>query len=209
MAWRLPTDFLENRPSHDVIKNRDGTPKRGGRPMGRIGPEILGRLFDEHAAALVFSPVSGATAPEDIVQDAFVALARQGSQPDRAVAWLYRVVRNGAIAASRQSRRRRRREQRSAAGNAIRARRIVVRRDRRPDRRRARLLAPRRPGRRDPRGDCRAALGGTDFRGGRPAPGLLAHDRPSTIPGRAIPAASEARIPMDTDTRKPRTRTTT
>jgi RNA polymerase sigma factor (sigma-70 family) len=84
--------------------------------VGQIGPEILGRLFDEHAAALVlyarqWCDASGA---EDIVQDAFVALARQVAEPDRAVAWLYRVVRNGAIAAARQSRRRRRREQRSA-----------------------------------------------------------------------------------------------
>ncbi|MGP0068916.1 MAG: RNA polymerase sigma factor [Isosphaeraceae bacterium] len=82
--------------------------------MGRIGPETLGRLFDEHAAALVLYARQWSDAPEDIVQDAFVALARQGSEPDRAVAWLYCVVRNGAIAASRQSRRRRQRERRAA-----------------------------------------------------------------------------------------------
>jgi len=82
--------------------------------MGRIGPEILGSLFDEHAGALVLFARQWCDAPEDIVQDAFVALARQNTEPDRAVAWLYRVVRNGAIAASRQSRRRRRRELRSA-----------------------------------------------------------------------------------------------
>jgi RNA polymerase sigma-70 factor (ECF subfamily) len=82
--------------------------------MGRIGPEILGRLFDAHAAALVLYARQWCDAPEDIVQDAFVALARQGSAPDRAVAWLHRVVRNGAIAAARQSRRRRRREHRAA-----------------------------------------------------------------------------------------------
>jgi len=82
--------------------------------MGRIAPEILGRLFDEHAAALVLFARQWCDAPEDIVQDAFVALARQETEPDRTAAWLYRVVRNGAIAASRQTRRRRRREQRSA-----------------------------------------------------------------------------------------------
>jgi RNA polymerase sigma factor (sigma-70 family) len=82
--------------------------------MGRIGPEILGRLFDGHAASLVLFARQWCGAPEDIVQDAFVALARQDPGPDRAVAWLYRVVRNGAIAASRQTRRRRSREQRSA-----------------------------------------------------------------------------------------------
>ena len=65
--------------------------------MGQIGPEILGQLFDEHAAALTLYARQWCDAPEDIVQDAFVALARQTSEPDRAVAWLYRVVRNGAI----------------------------------------------------------------------------------------------------------------
>jgi RNA polymerase sigma factor (sigma-70 family) len=82
--------------------------------MGRIGPEILGRLFDEHAAALVLFARPWCDAPEDVVQDAFIALARQDPAPDRVVAWLYRVVRNGAIVAARRSRRRRRREQRAA-----------------------------------------------------------------------------------------------
>jgi RNA polymerase sigma factor (sigma-70 family) len=82
--------------------------------MGRIGPETLSRLFDEHAAALVLYARQWSDAPEDIVQDAFVALARQDSEPERMVAWLYRVVRNGAIDASRQSLRRRRRERRAA-----------------------------------------------------------------------------------------------
>jgi len=82
--------------------------------MRRIGPEILGRLFDEHAAALALFARPWCDAPEDVVQDAFIALARQDPAPDRLVAWLYRVVRNGAIAAARRSRRRRRREQRAA-----------------------------------------------------------------------------------------------
>lgn len=83
--------------------------------MARIGPEILGRLFDEHAAPLLLFARQWCPAAEDVVQDAFVALARQDPQPDRAVAWLYRVVRNRAIAASRQSRRRRNREERAAS----------------------------------------------------------------------------------------------
>jgi RNA polymerase sigma-70 factor, ECF subfamily len=82
--------------------------------MGRIGPDTLGRLFDEHAAALVLFARQWCDAPEDIVQDAFVALARQEASPNRPVAWLFRVVRNGAIAAARQSRRRRRRERRAS-----------------------------------------------------------------------------------------------
>jgi RNA polymerase sigma-70 factor (ECF subfamily) len=87
--------------------------------MGPIGPEILGRLFDEYAAPLVLFARQWCDAPEDVVQDAFVALARQYSEPDRCVAWLYRVVRNGAIAASRQSSRRRRRELRSAGRECV------------------------------------------------------------------------------------------
>ena len=82
--------------------------------MRRIGPEILGRLFDEHAAALVLFARQWCDVPEDIVQDAFVALARQGESPHRPVAWLFRVVHNGAIAAARQSRRRRHRERRAS-----------------------------------------------------------------------------------------------
>ena len=87
--------------------------------MGRLGPEILGRLFDEHAAALVLYARPWCEAPEDVVQDAFVALARQDPAPGRVVAWLYRAVRNGAITAARRSRRRRRREQRAAGRESV------------------------------------------------------------------------------------------
>jgi RNA polymerase sigma-70 factor (ECF subfamily) len=78
--------------------------------MGQIGPEHLGRLFDEHATALVLYARQWSDRPEDIVQDAFVALARQRRLPEQIVPWLYRVVRNGAIAAVRGDRRRQRRE---------------------------------------------------------------------------------------------------
>ena len=87
--------------------------------MGRIGPEILGRLFDEHASALWLFARPWCDAAEDVVQDAFIAMARQDPPPDRPVAWLYRVVRNGAIAASRRSHRRRRREHRAADRESV------------------------------------------------------------------------------------------
>ena len=89
-----------------------------GKHMGRIGPELLGRLFDEHAAALVLYARQWSERPEDIVQDAFVALARQRSLPERVVPWLYRVVRNESISAARGERRRRRREALAAGGEA-------------------------------------------------------------------------------------------
>ena len=69
--------------------------------MGRMGPSLLASLFDVHAAALALYARQWCDGPEDIVQEAFVKLARQRPPPDRAVPWLYRVVRNGAIAASR------------------------------------------------------------------------------------------------------------
>lgn len=78
--------------------------------MGQIGPDLLGQLFDEHAPALVLYARQWTDRPEDIVQDAFVALAKLTYVPDRVAAWLHRVVRNGAIAAARHERRRRRRE---------------------------------------------------------------------------------------------------
>ena len=63
--------------------------------MGSIRPELLGRLFDAHAAALGFTPASGVTASDadDAVQEAFVSLARQTALPDEVAAWLHRVVR--------------------------------------------------------------------------------------------------------------------
>jgi len=112
--WTYPLFALENLSPRGVIVI-DAELECGGRVMGRIGPETLGGLFDEHAGALVLFARQWCDAPEDIVQDAFVALARQKTEPDRVLAWLYRVVRNGAIGASRQSRRRRNREQRSAS----------------------------------------------------------------------------------------------
>jgi RNA polymerase sigma-70 factor (ECF subfamily) len=86
--------------------------------MGAVGPELLGRLFGEHAAALVLYARQWCEAAEDVVQEAFLALARQRKGPDRVVPWLYRVVRNGALAAARAERRRRRREVRVAVGEA-------------------------------------------------------------------------------------------
>jgi RNA polymerase sigma-70 factor (ECF subfamily) len=72
-----------------------------------MGPEILGRLIDEHAAALVLYARQWCATPEDVVQEAFLKLIAQKKPPDRLVSWLYRVVRNAAIDASRSAERRR------------------------------------------------------------------------------------------------------
>jgi RNA polymerase sigma-70 factor (ECF subfamily) len=76
-----------------------------------IGPELVARLLSEHGRALAlyarqWTPPE--VSPEDIVQDAFVQLARQRTAPPRLVNWLFRVVRNSAISARRAAERRRR-----------------------------------------------------------------------------------------------------
>src|SRR5579884_3259773 len=75
-----------------------------------MGPELLGRLVDEHAAALVLYARQWCATPEDVVQEAFVKLASQRRPPDHFAGWLYRVVRNGALDAARAERRRRHHE---------------------------------------------------------------------------------------------------
>src|SRR4029077_957422 len=80
-----------------------------------MGPEVLGRLIDEHAAALVLYARQWCAAPEDVVQEAFLKLAAQRRPPQSPVAWLYRVVRNAALSAARRERRRHRHETAVAA----------------------------------------------------------------------------------------------
>jgi RNA polymerase sigma-70 factor (ECF subfamily) len=75
-----------------------------------MSPQELARLIDTHAAALVLYARQWTGAPEDVVQDAFLKLVVLRTPPDDAVAWLYRVVRNGALDAGKMARRRERRE---------------------------------------------------------------------------------------------------
>jgi RNA polymerase sigma factor (sigma-70 family) len=80
-----------------------------------MGPELLGRFVDEHAAALVLYARQWCATPEDVVQEAFLKLVTQKTPPERIVPWLYRVVRNAAIDAARAAQRRKRYETRVAA----------------------------------------------------------------------------------------------
>src|ERR1700730_10292218 len=75
-----------------------------------MGPTEVARLIDSHAAPLMLYARQWWGEREDVVQEAFVKLVRQSRPPQDAVAWLYRVVRNGAIDASKMARRRQRRE---------------------------------------------------------------------------------------------------
>ncbi len=83
-----------------------------------MSPTDLARLIDAQAAPLVLYARQWCEAPEDVVQEAFFKLVRQSRPPDDVVAWLYRVVRNGALDAAKIDRRRHRRE--SAAATSVR-----------------------------------------------------------------------------------------
>jgi RNA polymerase sigma-70 factor (ECF subfamily) len=80
-----------------------------------MGPDELAELVDRHAAALTLYARQWCSCPEDVVQAAFLKLVRQPVPPDTLLPWLYRVVRNGAIDASRAARRRQRYEHDAAA----------------------------------------------------------------------------------------------
>ena len=73
-------------------------------------PHDFARLVDGHGPALILYARQWCAAPEDVVQEAFLKLARQSQMPRDVVAWLYRVVRNGAIDAGRTARRRQQHE---------------------------------------------------------------------------------------------------
>src|SRR5262245_23808627 len=78
--------------------------------MPPIAPDELGRLYRRHAPALRLYARQWFDGGEDLVHDAFVALARQVPAPARVLPWLYSVVRNAALAERRAAARRRRRE---------------------------------------------------------------------------------------------------
>jgi RNA polymerase sigma-70 factor (ECF subfamily) len=79
--------------------------------MTPMEPQVLGRLYRQHAPALLLYARQWADYAEDLVQEAFVRLAQESPPPERALPWLYRVVRNEAHAVHRSGARRRRREE--------------------------------------------------------------------------------------------------
>src|SRR6266852_3759286 len=86
--------------------------------MPRIALEELSRLYREHAPALRLYARQWQADGEDLVQDAFVKLAQQSPVPEKILPWLYRVVRNGVLAAGRGAARRRQRQDRVRAPEA-------------------------------------------------------------------------------------------
>ncbi len=83
-----------------------------------MGSDELGRLLDDHAAALVLYARQWCSAPEDVVQEALIKLVAQRSPPEQPIAWLYKVVRNLAVSTARSARRRQRHENEVAARSA-------------------------------------------------------------------------------------------
>jgi RNA polymerase sigma-70 factor (ECF subfamily) len=71
-----------------------------------MNPTDLALLVDLHAAPLILYARQWCDAPEDVVQDAFLKLVSRAPPPRDVVAWLYRVVRNGALDARKMARRR-------------------------------------------------------------------------------------------------------
>ena len=86
--------------------------------MRPIAPDLLGRLYREHAPALFLFARQWGDGAEDVVHAAFLKLALQPALPEQVLPWLYRVVRNEALAAQRTAARRRRREQRAGTPEA-------------------------------------------------------------------------------------------
>jgi RNA polymerase sigma factor (sigma-70 family) len=86
--------------------------------MPPIEPMSLARLYRQHAPALRLWARQWGASADDLVQNAFIRLAQQTPPPEKVLPWLYRVVRNEALAAHRAATRRRRREQQNSAPEA-------------------------------------------------------------------------------------------
>lgn len=83
--------------------------------MACVTPELLASLIARHGAALKlyarqFAAGRDDASADDVVQEALLQLVGQQRLPDDPAAWLFRVVRNGALSAARSAARRRRRE---------------------------------------------------------------------------------------------------
>lgn len=75
-----------------------------------LGSAELADLIDRYAGALRLWAGRICPNPEDAIQEAFCRLVTLEPAPDRPPAWLFRAVRNAALAQQRSQRRRRQRE---------------------------------------------------------------------------------------------------
>ncbi len=85
----------------------------------RIDVQEIASLLDEHSTPLALYASQWTASPDDCVQEAFVELAAQAVRPENPIGWLYKVVRNRALNASRSEQRRKNREQVAAKQNEM------------------------------------------------------------------------------------------
>lgn len=83
--------------------------------MDRAEHELVSWLLDEHGPALVLYAQQWCDIPEDVVQESLMKLMAERPVPDNVVGWMYRVVRNTAVSASRAVKARSRHEQAAAS----------------------------------------------------------------------------------------------
>lgn len=81
---------------------------------GPVNAQLIATLLQQHADALHRYAAQWTVFPDDCVQEAFLKLAGQTELPDSIGAWLYRVVKNGAINRAKSERRRTKHEQLAA-----------------------------------------------------------------------------------------------
>jgi RNA polymerase sigma factor (sigma-70 family) len=72
--------------------------------------EEFTRLMNAHVPPLILYARQWSSAPEDVVQEAFLKLVSLPQPPREIVSWLYTVVRHRAIDSGRMARRRQQRE---------------------------------------------------------------------------------------------------
>lgn len=77
-------------------------------------PNVWNTLLQRYATPLAIYAAQICSEPEDVVQEAFLELFRQGEPPENVSAWLYKVVRNKSISSRRSATRRDRHEGRRA-----------------------------------------------------------------------------------------------
>jgi RNA polymerase sigma-70 factor (ECF subfamily) len=83
--------------------------------MPQLTGQLLAELLDRHGAALkLYARQWCHAAADDVVQQAFIALAACPELPGNPAAWLFAAVRLRAISQSRSDRRRRRHEEEAA-----------------------------------------------------------------------------------------------
>lgn len=75
-----------------------------------MNADLLGQLIDTHASALELYATQWTVSPADVVQESFMELIKLSKLPENVSAWLYKVVRNKALTASRSENRRRNHE---------------------------------------------------------------------------------------------------